>query len=58
MTMPDIPERPGHPSDTRQMVEAERQALLDRARVGGSWSFVIASSMIIVAIILAILLLR
>jgi hypothetical protein len=56
--MPDIPERPGHPSDTRQMVEAERQALLDRARVGGNWSFAIASSMIIVAIILAILLLR
>jgi hypothetical protein len=57
MTMPDLPERPGHASDTREMVEAERQRILGNARVG-NWSFVIAMAMIIVAIILAILLLR
>jgi hypothetical protein len=55
MTMPDLPERPEHPSDTRQMVER------GRTQTGGEVStrqFFIALAAIALAIAGLALLLR
>jgi hypothetical protein len=56
MTLPDLgPERPGDPTETRQMVER------GRTETGGGLSnqvFVIALAVIVVAIVIVMLLLR
>ena len=56
MTLPDLgPERPGQPSETRQMVERSR------TETGGDVSnpaFLIVLGVIVVGIVLAVLLLR
>lgn len=57
MTLPDLgPERPGHASETRQMVERRRAT-----ETGGEVSnpaFLIALGVIVVGVVIAVLLLR
>jgi hypothetical protein len=56
MTMPDLgPERPGHPSDTRQMVERGRTE--SGAQVSNP-AFLIALAVIVVVVVVLFLLLR
>jgi hypothetical protein len=55
MTLPDLPERPGQASETRQMVER------GRTETGGEVSnpvFFIALALIVAAIVLVAVLLR
>jgi hypothetical protein len=50
MTMPDLPERPGHASDTRQMVER------GRTETGGDVSGrVFAIALVVIALVIAAL---
>jgi hypothetical protein len=50
MTMPDLPERPGHASETRQMVER------GRTEAGGNVSGrFFASALVVVAVVIAAL---
>src|SRR3954453_12099120 len=48
MTLPDLPERPGHASETRQMVERARTDA--GANFGGTRTFLIALAVIAVVI--------
>jgi hypothetical protein len=57
MTMPDLPERPGHPSDTRQMVDVERGRTVDGAPVSNP-AFLVALGVILAVVIALWLLLR